>query len=272
MCKKLFELRRCLSTANGGCDKYWAEIIGHEGCGGGSHGGMPQADCRCAWAGFESLVSTQVNRHEFYIRRAIICPRCLHRQDLDRLRAEAEREQRGEFSESMRSTMSTAERNHALQMTELENKVYYGLWDAVHNLTGGLARHADTVWEGIETALYGHFGVTGLAQTPVQGLVATLQDAKKSLVDHVKKTTREMATGLVGSRDTREVDEEDKRFEEKENEKRQEAMLRAVEAAEAAHREAASGTPNAPNAPSQLPSPMPDRVQSDIRFASPMSE
>lgn len=234
---KVFELRRCLSVANGGCDKYWAELVGHEGCGHGSHGGIPQEHCKCAWGGFDRFMSSKVNRHDFYVRRAVICPRCLHRQDLDWLRAEAQRERRGEFSVNVQNMIDEIRSEKRKEILELTNGAYWRLWDAVHGLIGGLNRQADEVWEGIETALYGHFGVQGMAKLEIQGLVATLQDAKKSLVGHVKATTREMAIGLVGPRDTREVDEEEARLEKEAGERQKEAMRLAVEAAREAQQQ-----------------------------------
>ncbi|KAL0934375.1 uncharacterized protein CTRU02_211174 [Colletotrichum truncatum] len=228
MCMRVFALHRCFTEADGGCDNYWAEYVAVEECNKHMLPGLPQADCRAVWGGFEREMSSRVNRHDFYIRHPKMCRICEHAHELARLQAEAERERRGEFSDRVQTLLQNAERRAQLNEGAFMYRCYNEMWDAARNLVGGLGRKADAVWDSIEAALYRHFGVEGLARPDIQGLIASLQDAKRVLVDHVKVTTREMAVALVGPKDNWDEDEETERYQE-EDRKRQRLAARKAE-------------------------------------------
>lgn len=201
MCKKIFALQRCLAPAAGGCDQYYAEYVADEQCNGTMHGGLPRpGPCPVVWAGFESEVSTKATRHTWFGRhRKGPCPACLHAADVRHLRAEAETERLGEFSERVKSLIQ-AEKDRA-NATEgaFMGRVYNEVWEVAHNLAEGLTNQTDAVWNGIEASMFKNFGAQCLARPDVVGFVYGLSDARRKMVVHAKTLSRELATVLVGS-------------------------------------------------------------------------
>ncbi|WYZ43487.1 hypothetical protein EsH8_VI_001186 [Colletotrichum jinshuiense] len=232
MCMKTFCLQRCLCQAKGGCEEYYAEYVGEQECNKMMLPGLPYPDCRAVWAGFEDEVSTKVNRHTYYTEKSKgLCPTCLHKREVAYLQEEAMRERRGEYSDSVKALIADLTRRAELNQGAFMARCYNEMWDAARNLASGLNAKADMVWDGIETALWGHFGVQGMALPVVQGLIASLQDAKRELVGCFKKTTREMATALVGPKDNWEEDVEAAKHAEEDWERQRQAAAEAANAA-----------------------------------------
>ncbi|GKT94323.1 hypothetical protein Ct61P_12173 [Colletotrichum tofieldiae] len=184
MCMKVFALHRCLAPSNGGCDGYYAEYVEDQSCNRMMHGGLPQLDCRTVWAGFEE----EHNRQIAYIQ------------------GQAELERNGEFSDRVQALVADLTRKAELGHTEFMLRVYHELWDAAQLLVAGLSNKTDVAWDGIEAALWTHFGVDGMTLAPVRAMVASLREVRRELLGHVRTNVKEMAVALVGPNESWDVD------------------------------------------------------------------
>ncbi|KAK2770545.1 hypothetical protein CKAH01_14668 [Colletotrichum kahawae] len=237
MCMRVFSLQRCLPQSRGGCDAYWAHYEHLKECGGYSLNGLPQLNCRAVWGGFESETSSKVNREEFYARRPMLCPACTHRADINYLRDEAIREQRGEYSEAMQKHVRDLEYQANCARGAMLGRAHTTMWDGVHTVIAGLGVKTDVVWSAIEQAIYRHLGPEAMGHAGVQEFAKCLMEAKKEVVDHVRGTTRELAIALVGGQDETDYDAVHERHLKEDAEKRAERERRVVEVAESAARE-----------------------------------
>ncbi|OLN82014.1 hypothetical protein CCHL11_09240 [Colletotrichum chlorophyti] len=207
MCMKIFALQRCYSVAEGGCDKYWAEEVGVQDCGRYCLPGLPgYPECKGVWAGFEDTESSKVNPHTFYQRRPKACPICPLKEEFSHVKADIEKlENSAHVQGLIQAERTRAEQKEAAYKMHCFNE----MWNTTRALIASLQSKADAIWNGIETALHGHFGAHGMANPVVQGLAASLVDAKKELVGHVESTTKEMATALVGPCHTFDLEREE---------------------------------------------------------------
>ncbi|GKT66046.1 hypothetical protein ColTof4_03201 [Colletotrichum tofieldiae] len=207
MCMKVFALHRCLAPSNGGCDGYYAEYVEDQSCNRMMHGGLPQLDCRTVWAGFEEEVSAKVNHRDDYAKKSKgLCPQCQHNRQIAYIQGQAELERNGEFSDRVQALVADLTRKAELGHTEFMLRVYHELWDAAQLLVAGLSNKTDVAWDGIEAALWTHFGVDGMTLAPVRAMVASLREVRRELLGHVRTNVKEMAVALVGPNESWDVD------------------------------------------------------------------
>ncbi|WQF81222.1 hypothetical protein CDEST_06236 [Colletotrichum destructivum] len=207
MCMKIFALHRCLSPASGGCDGYYTEYVGEQGCNRMMHGGLPLLDCRSVWAGFEDETSAKVNHRDLYAKKAkALCPQCRHGQQIAYLESQAALERNGEFSDRVQALVADLRRRADLGHTEFMLRVYHELWDAAQGLVVGLAGRTNAAWDGIEAALWANFGVQGMALGPVRAVVASLREVKGDVLRHTRAHVKEMVVALVGPNASWDVD------------------------------------------------------------------
>ncbi|KAK1962638.1 hypothetical protein LY78DRAFT_661045 [Colletotrichum sublineola] len=199
MCMKVFALHRCRTPANGGCDGYFAEYLGDEGCNRMMHGGLPQFDCRTVWAGFEDERSAKINHRDTYAKRARLCPSCQHALQVAYVEEQAALERDGVFSDRVKALVADLTRRAQLGHAEFLLRVYHELWDGARCLVAGLSARTDDAWDAIEAALRAHFGGDGgTATAPARVLVTALREAKRRLAGHVRTSVKELAVALVG--------------------------------------------------------------------------